>query len=276
VKVYGVDFTSRPRRAKPITIAEGRLKGRVLRIEAFLCLATFNEFEAFLAQGRAWVSGLDFPFGQPGKLVKALGWPATWSGYVERIGRMTKPEFAEVLTTYKAQQPPGTKHLLREIDARAKACSPMMLYGVPVGKMFFEGAPRLLASGASILPCRPTASRRIVFEAYPALAARKFINRNAYKSDKRRKQTPEKRAAREAIVNGLLSPGLEFHYGLVLRLTDEQCQALIGDPTGDTLDAVLCAIQAAWAHTLRRKGYGIPRACDPLEGWIVDPELVAG
>ncbi len=39
------------------------------------------------------------------------------------------------------------------------------------------------------------------------------------------------------------------------------------------LDALLCALQAAWAYTQRERGYGISSACDPLEGCIVDPQL---
>jgi predicted thioesterase len=46
----------------------------------------------------------------------------------------------------------------------------------------------------------------------------------------------------------------------------------IYDPTGDTLDAVLAAVQAAWAST--QPDYGIPSGVDPREGWIVDPGLL--
>ena len=38
-------------------------------------------------------------------------------------------------------------------------------------------------------------------------------------------------------------------------------------PAGDSLDAVLCLMQAAWAS--ERPGYGLPADIDPLEGWIV-------
>ena len=41
----------------------------------------------------------------------------------------------------------------------------------------------------------------------------------------------------------------------------------------DGLDALLCAIQAAWAYTKADAGYGIPAHCNPNEGWIVDPQL---
>ena len=49
---------------------------------------------------------------------------------------------------------------------------------------------------------------------------------------------------------------------------------MVQDPTGDQLDAVLCAIQAAWAYSQAAQNYGIPPDCDPVEGWIVDPNLL--
>ncbi len=48
-------------------------------------------------------------------------------------------------------------------------------------------------------------------------------------------------------------------------------QTLINDPTGDTLDALLACVQAAWAS--RQDSFGIPVEVDALEGWIVDPSL---
>jgi hypothetical protein len=46
---------------------------------------------------------------------------------------------------------------------------------------------------------------------------------------------------------------------------------LADDPQADTLDALLCAVQAAWAWTHRERGFGMPEDCDRLEGWIADP-----
>ncbi|MFL5655604.1 MAG: hypothetical protein ACJ8CB_15685 [Ktedonobacteraceae bacterium] len=47
---------------------------------------------------------------------------------------------------------------------------------------------------------------------------------------------------------------------------------------GDDLDALLCAVQAAWVYTQRDNGYGVPAQCERDEGWIVTvpPPLVAG
>jgi hypothetical protein len=39
------------------------------------------------------------------------------------------------------------------------------------------------------------------------------------------------------------------------------------DGSGDTLDAVICAVQAAWAAA--RTGYGLPQDVPHAEGWIV-------
>ena len=146
-----------------------------------------------------------------------------------------------------------------------------MLYGVPVGRMFYQGAPRLLASGASVIPCHPTGSDRVAVEAYPALVARRWIEKRGYKTDTKRKRTLEQAAARRAIVDGLCSECGD-QYGFALDLTRDQAADCISDPSGDTLDAVLCAVQAAWAFNHQPK-YGVPPECDPLEGWIVDPAL---
>ena len=55
-------------------------------------------------------------------------------------------------------------------------------------------------------------------------------------------------------------------------------ESCLADPSGDTLDAVLCAVAAAWGWCRRERGYGLPAGVDPLEGWIVGaaPAAVIG
>lgn len=48
MKVYGVDFTCAPRRAKPITVASGKLSRAALQIEGIEKLEDFAAFESFL------------------------------------------------------------------------------------------------------------------------------------------------------------------------------------------------------------------------------------
>ncbi len=55
-------------------------------------------------------------------------------------------------------------------------------------------------------------------------------------------------------------------------MTHAQRDSLVDDAKGDSLDAVLCLMQAAWAQVQHEQGarlYGLPENMDSLEGWIV-------
>ncbi len=274
MRIYGLDFTSAPTRRKPITCVAGEWRAARLRVTGLEELTDFAAFEAFLERPGPWIAGLDFPFGQPRQLIKNLGWPTDWAGYVGHLAAMDMRAWEAALKTYRDARPPGDRHHRRETDRLADARSPMMLYGVPVGRMFFQGAPRLLRAGVSVLPCHPTDSDRIAVEAYPALVARRWIGRRAYKSDDRRRQTPAHAAARRAVMRGLRSDEMRQHYGFSLAIDRALADEMIRDPRGDALDALLGAVQAAWAWAGRGHGYNIPADCNPDEGWIVDPATV--
>ena len=87
-----------------------------------------------------------------------------------------------------------------------------------------------------------------------------------YKNDALNKQTLEQRRTRERIVERLLQEGLG---GIRLRAAPAMLQRLREDGRGDALDAVLCALQAAWGWQRRDTFYGLPHDLDPVEGWIV-------
>ncbi len=271
--IYGYDFTSAPRPAKPITCARCVLENRLLQLEQLDEITSFEQFEASLHQPGSWVAGLDFPFGQPRKLVEALGWPQTWEGYVDFLATISKKDFEQLLAKYRDGRPPGDKQHLRRTDELAGSKSPMMLYGVPVGKMFFEGAPRLLASGACIRPCRPNGDLRIIVEAYPALVARKWAGRRSYKADERRKHTAERQSVRGEILRRLRLNDASDYYGFAVHASDSWTETMIQDGSGDQLDAFLCAIQAAWGYLQPNNTFGIPAGYS-LEGWIVDPAIL--
>jgi hypothetical protein len=270
MRIYGLDFTSSPSRRKPITSAFCDLRDTVLSVKSCLTMPSFGEFEAFLRSDGPWLAALDFPFGQPRKLIANLGWPQSWPGYMGVVASMSKDEFEGTLQAYRASRPAGDKLHLRITDQLAGAISPMMLHRVPVGKMFLQGATRLFNSPVSILPCRPTTDNRIVVEGYPALVARKLVGKRSYKSDVRGQQTIDREMARQEIVQGLISKRLVEWYGLSVVMSDEMMETLVKDAMGDALDAVLCAVQAGWAYLERESGYGIPVECDKDEGWIVD------
>ncbi|GLC37507.1 hypothetical protein PLESTM_000596700 [Pleodorina starrii] len=67
--------------------------------------------------------------------------------------------------------------------------------------------------------------------------------------------------------------GLSEAYGLAgVVVAPEVLRQCEEDASGDTLDAVLAALQAAWAATRGPEGnWGAPEDVDPLEGWVTDP-----
>jgi hypothetical protein len=273
MRIFGLDFTSRPTPKKPITCAVCEIENKKLSVLSFLAINDFNSFENFCEAGGAWIAGMDFPFGMPHKLIDDLQYPKAWERYVAKFGSMSRKNFVDLLTDYKSKQPKGSKEHRRITDKKAGSLSPMKLYGVPVGKMFFEGAPRLARSGASILPFVKRSKERIIIEAYPGLVARKAIGRRSYKTDDKRKQSAEQTSARSEIVNWLYGR-CASSYSMNIELRNELANMAIIDPSGDVLDSVLCAIQAAWAFLKRHNGYGIPSGVDSLEGWIIDPHLI--
>ena len=274
MKIIGIDFTSSPCRKKPITCAIGKMVDNELHIKSVNNLIDFSEFEDQLTSSGPWVAGLDFPFGQSRKLISNLNWPETWEGYVSEVATLSRDEFVALLESYKADRQPGDKEHRREIDRLASSISPQKLYGVPVAKMFYEGAVRILKSNADIVPVHRLNSSRVIVEAYPAIVARRFIGKRSYKNDQKKKQTIALEHARHDIVAGLFSDEFKEIYGLTLKLGEGLEKQLVEDASGDTLDSVLCAIQAGWAYLSRDNGYGIPEYANPCEGWIADPKFL--
>ena len=272
--IFGLDFTSAPGSRKPITCCACSLYGTQLKVEECLEFSSFVAFEAFLAHPGPWYAALDFPFGQPLKFLTQVPWPLAWSDYVAYVAQLELSKFTQLMDSYRASRPVGDKLHLRLADRLAGACSPMMMQRVPVGKMFQRGAPRLLAAGVSVEPCQPRADSRVVFEGYPALVARRWLGKQSYKSDERKKQSPAQLQARQHLVEALCTEELKAIFGVELVLTQEIATRLIEDPMGDQLDALLCALQAAWAYSQRHNGYGIPTG-HASEGWIIDPSIRA-
>jgi hypothetical protein len=267
VRIYGVDFTCAPRRAKPITIAAGLLKRDLLQVAAIEKLETFAAFEAFLERPGPWLGGFDFPFSLPRELTHDLRWPADWPGLVAHCAGLSRLQLRAALDAYRNRRPVGMKYAHRATDLPAGSSSPMKLVNPPVALMFHEGARRLLAAGVHIpgLLCGDTS--RVALEAYPGLLARKQLGiRDSYKSDTRREHTPGRKAVRRQMVQALKA-GRPLEIRIKLEKGLEQL--LLNDGSGDSLDAVICAAQAAWGWTRRKSNFGLPAGADPAEGWIV-------
>lgn len=266
--ILGIDFTSSPSRRKPITCLRARLEHAKLSVEYLQEWSDFGAFEDALRRPGPWIAGIDFPFGQSRRFIETIGWPQTWAGYVGHAAGMSKAGFEDALTRYRQPRAPGDKEHRRATDIAAGSISPQKLYGVPVGRMFFEGAPRLLRIGVTIPHIQKGDPDRIAVEAYPGILARNLVGRRSYKNDTRKKQTPEQHDARREILTRLTHEAVD-RFGFTIDAPLSLCD----DPGADHLDALLCAVQAAWSWTERANGYGAPSGADPLEGWIADPTL---
>ncbi len=287
MRIYGFDFTSAPCRRKPIVMAIGQLEGRKLTLLGLKDCSDWPAFEASLRLPGPWLAAIDLPLGLPAVVVNALGWPTAWANYVTLAARLELPTFLAQLQRYSDGQPPGQKLPRRPTDVLAQARSPLMRQRVPLARMFWQGAPRLLASGACLLPCHPTETGRCILEGYPALVARRWLRSRPYKGEGRGQNTLASRQARADLLRALTSSQLTQSYDLTLVLPAAYRSACLDDERGDHLDALLCAIQAAWAarasgavsadtsRQLReRLSALLPVDCNPDEGWIYDPALL--
>src|SRR3954467_15251636 len=115
-RIYGVDFTCAPRRAKPITVAVAALAKNNWRLEAIERLVSFADFEAMLRRPGPWVGGFDFPFSLPLELVRDLRWPAEWPELVAHCAAMSRQQLRETLDSYRAKRALGSKYAHRATD----------------------------------------------------------------------------------------------------------------------------------------------------------------
>lgn len=262
MNIVGVDFTSSPRRAKPITVAHGTLEGALLRIERLENHNDWASYEAWLAQPGPWIGAFDFPFGLSRELVEHLGWPLKWQALVTHCAAISRAELRVTFKAFCDARPVGNKFAHRVTDGPAGSSPSMKWVNPPVAYMFHEGTRRLLEAGVTVFGLHDGDPAKIALEGYPGLVAR-AVTRASYKSDERAKQTPERRDARLQIVRALEDG--THPLGITVKMKKSLRQQLVDDGTADLLDAVLCAVAAAWAAL--RPHYGMPLEMDPVEGW---------
>ena len=260
-------------------MALGQAKGGRVTLSGLESLATLDAFSHWLDQPQAWIGGFDLPFGLPRELVETLGWPTDWAPCIRHYASLSRAQVRDCFAAFCAARPSGGKFAHRATDRPAGSSPSMKWVNPPVAYMLHAGVPRLLASGV----CLPGLyagdprdrlvdgqPRRVALEAYPGLLAREVLGMRSYKSDDRARQTPERLIARKDLVTALEMG--QTRLGLQLKLSHAQRDGLIDDPSGDSLDAVLCLLQAAWAqarHAVGDPRYGLPAVVDPLEGWII-------
>lgn len=273
VTLLGCDFTSAPSRRKPITLAVGTLdRGRVL-LAGVERLPTLEAWHERLSHPDAWVGGFDLPFGLPRELVTTLGWPTDWGACMAHYAGLDRVTIRNAFAAFCNARPVGGKFAHRATDGPAGSSPSMKWVNPPVAFMLHAGVPRLIDAGVSLPGLHSADPRRIALEAYPGLLARSVLGNTSYKSDDKARQSPDRLIARKTLINALESgvAPLLLAAQLRLKLSHAQRDALADDASGDTLDAVLCLLQAAWAQVQHQAGHpcwGLP-PFDPLEGWIV-------
>lgn len=308
--LLGLDFSCAPSPRKPLTLAWGRRSATVVRLERVDELPTLNGLSRLIEPGApalagGFVMGCDFPFGLPRAFVEALR--AHGPGDLPRAlaatdrsasstDAPTTPEADQLIHAlhqhcvdragfqqlvdgwgqrWHTDRPPGPRLLHRVTDrtrSGVSSTSPLQTRYVPVGKMYFEGMRRLIDADLSLPGLRPGRSDAIALEAYPGLLAHELLGRRSYKTDAKADAAAQQARliARMDAVDALEQGRTRL--GLRLKLSPAQRDHVVSDPQGDRLDAVLCLMQAAWAHAQREAGHtrwGLPEHIDPIEGWIL-------
>ncbi len=269
----GCDFTSAPSRRKPITLAVGRTDRNRVILAAMERFETLDGWAVRMTQPGHWVGGFDLPFGLPRELVTTLGWPTDWTDCMAHYASLSRDNIRESFAGFCNARPVGGKFAHRATDGPAGSSPSMKWVNPPVAFMLHAGVPRLIAAGITLPGLLPGDGSRVGLEAYPGLLARSVLGATSYKSDDKAKQTPDRLIARKTLINALENgqASLLQSCGLRLKLTHAQRDQLADDASGDSLDAVLCLLQAAWAQAQHESGHprwGLPEF-DPLEGWIV-------
>ncbi len=272
--LLGCDFSSSPSRRKPIVLALGVSKNGRVQLLKLERLESLVAFALWLAQPQAWVGGFDLPFGLPRELVEHLGWPTTWLACIQHYVSLSREAIRDTFKAFCDARPVGGKFAHRATDGPAGSSPSMKWVNPPVAYMLHAGVPALVDAGVRLPGLHAGDASapfpRVALEAYPGLLARELMGQRSYKSDDEAKQTPERLIARKDLIHGLENG--QTRLALRLKLSHAQRDALVDDASGDSLDAILCLMQAAWAKT-QPVGcaplYGLPVAMDTLEGWMV-------
>ncbi len=274
-RVVGVDVTSAPKPDKPITLARGLVGEGRLTVVAVDEVVRLDDYAPALARLEPSLVCIDHPFGMPRVFLEDLDWPRDFARAIETARELGAAGFKAQVAAFRDRQPPGQKHPYRQIDGVAGSASPVNVVNPPVGRMWQACAPALLDVGADVRPGNPTRGATItVVEGYASLVAEALVGTRTYKSESPGGDTAERRRARAAILESLSGPACRDAYGVTVSVPANLRLRLLESHRADHLDAVLLAIQAAWAG--QRADLGIWPGADPVEGWIADPVCVDG
>ncbi len=290
--VYGVDFSAAAADAGTKTwVARGTAADAGgLTIDAVDPLVEFLDLDAAdretaLPALAAWVRGLggdavvglDFPFGLPAFIIAAADHDS-WRSFITEfpegfvdgdIGAADDPvrAFAERCVELTEMHGEGT-YDRRETDAAVGARSP---YGFIADTIAFYGMRDVLApvaDAARVMPMDagrdPVPDGPTVVETYPAAVFDRLgLCRTKYKGGSEAERTRRRRNATGLTAGSVAPAGGTVTY----RSTAETVETLVGDASGDALDAVAACVGAYGALTAGFETDADPEAVT-REGYI--------
>jgi hypothetical protein len=271
--VYGVDFSGAKRAGRNIWVA--RLDGVSKRRPRLTELARLEDLCGTAERGPAlrhlvdlvrrseralWA--MDFPFCLPIEIRPAK---ATWPEQLELLRRAGEDAYGVGLDCLEhARKLGGPLHIRRLTDAEAKA--PFDCYHYRIIYQFFYGVRDVLGplwahERTAVIPfqyARLTRASRAIVEACPSSTLKRLgLPHQNYKQPAAGPLTRRRRLTRHAILAGIARG---------VRFDDRQRRAMMRNPGGDAIDAVLAALGGvqSWQATDHRAVARHPRY--PREG----------
>ena len=270
-RLLGCDFSSSPSKRKQIVVAWGEAAGERVVLKQLQFFSALQDFSECLLTPGPWVGGFDLPFGLPRELVETLGWSTDWLACMQQFAQLDREAIRAQFAAFCNQRPVGGKFAHRTTDLPAGSSPSMKWVNPPVAFMMHAGVPLLIQAGVHFPGLHDGDIQRVALEAYPGMWARRVLQRQSYKNDATAKQTTERWLARKNLLHALVWGHDDVP--VRLKLSSAMADTLVDDASGDSLDAVLCMMQAAWAQQRFEQGdalYGLPPDMDRLEGWIVN------
>lgn len=272
MKLIGIDFSSAPTKKKPIALAFAEWQADKVVLTGLKSLTRLEDMTQLLKAEQDFVAAIDMPFGLSRDLVEGLKWPGAgltteraWAELMQFYTHLSRDEVRAVFRAWCDARPAGKKFAHRACDKPAGSSPSMKWVNPPVALMLHAGVPCLQEAGVHVPGMQVGDRSRVAVEAYPGFLARQVLNRQSYKSDDPKKESPDRRMARSELLCAMEEGML---LGIRVVMPRYIKAELLEDTKADHLDAALCALTAAWCEKRADNHYGLPPNLDPVEGWI--------
>lgn len=244
VEVHGVDWSGAVDAGKHAWWATGRREGSRLRLDSVdrgeVLEGSGQDRDRFLEAVVGRIErleqaavGFDFPFGLPSALLNG----GTWTKFVASFpSRFPTPEFFRSWCRERG----GGRELKRVTDKVAK--TPFAVYNLRLYRQTYFGIARVLAplctSGRAVAPPMQRLRSDVpwLLEVCPASTLKRLKLAKSYKG-----RSQQNENARHMIVDALRE------HDLLVVPSSGRVAAMVEDPGGDALDAVVAAIATARA-----------------------------